>query len=63
MTVHKLRGTAQEYFESMVGRTIEEVAIFDDELVIFLDDGKEVCLWDNGMGLAMQINERPEFDD
>jgi hypothetical protein len=47
----------------MVGRTIEEVAIFDDELVIFLDDGKEVCLWDNGMGLAMQINERPEFND
>jgi len=47
----------------MVGRTIEEVAIFDGELVIFLDDGKEVCIWDGEMGLAMQINERPEFND
>jgi hypothetical protein len=63
MTVHKLRGSLQEYFESMIDRTIEEVAIFDGELVIFLDDGKEVCIWDGEMGLAMQINERPEFND
>ena len=63
MTVHKLRGEAQDYFESMLGRTIEEVAIFDGELVIFLDDGKEVCIFDGEYGLTMQINERPEFDD
>lgn len=63
MTVHKIRGTLQEYFESMVGRTIEEVAIFDDELVIFLDDKKEVCIFEGEYGLTMQINERPEFDD
>lgn len=63
MTVHKLRGTLQDYFESMIGRTIEEVAIFDDELVIFLDDQKEVCIFEGELGLTMQINERPEFDD
>lgn len=63
MTVHKLRGTLQDYFESMIGRTIEEVAIFDGELVIFLDDEREVCIFDSEIGLVMQINERPEFDD
>lgn len=63
MTVHKLRGTLQDYFESMIGRTIEEVAIFDGELVIFLDDQKEVCIFEGELGLTMQINERPEFDD
>lgn len=63
MTVTKLRGTLQDYFESMVGKTIEEVAIFDGELVIFLDDKREVCIWSGEYGLKMQINERPEFDD
>ena len=63
MTVTKLRGTIQDYFESMIGRTIEEVAIFDGELVIFLDDEREVCIFQNEFGLVMQINERPEFDD
>lgn len=60
MTIHRIN-TLQDYFERMVGKTIDEVAIFDDELVIFLDDGSEVCLW--GDGLSMQINDRPEFDD
>jgi hypothetical protein len=63
MTVHKLRGTLQDYFERMVGKTIEEVAIFDNEFVIFLDDQSEVCLFVDEYGLKMQINERPEFDD
>lgn len=63
MTVHKLRGTLQDYFESMIGRTIEEVAVFDGELVIFLDDEREVCIFEGEYGLTMQINERPDFDD
>jgi hypothetical protein len=63
MTVHKLRGTLQDYFERMVGKTIEEVAIFDNEFVIFLDDQSEVCLFVDEYGLKMQINERPDFND
>jgi hypothetical protein len=46
----------------MVGKTIEEVGIFDGELVIFLDDQSEVCIFEDVDGLAMQINERPELD-
>jgi hypothetical protein len=61
MTVHKLFGM-QDYFQHMVGKTIEEVAIFDGELVIFLDDQSEVCIFEDEAGLAMQINERPELD-
>jgi hypothetical protein len=53
----------QDYFEHMVGKTIEEVAIFDGELVIFLDDKSEVCIYEGEYGLTMQINERPELDD
>jgi hypothetical protein len=52
----------QDYFAHMVGKTIEEVAIFDGELVIFLDDLSEVCIFEDEAGLAMQINERPELD-
>jgi hypothetical protein len=63
MTVHKLRGTLQDYFERMVGKTIEEVAIFDNEFVIFLDDQSEVCLFVDEYGLKMQVNERPDFND
>ena len=62
MTVHKLF-LMQDYFEHMVGKTIEEVAIFDGELVIFLDDKSEVCIFETDVGLSMQINERPEQDD
>ena len=61
MTVHKLF-LMQDYFEHMVGKTIEEVAIFDGELVIFLDDKSEVCIFETDVGLSMQINERPEQD-
>jgi hypothetical protein len=63
MTVHNLFGGIQNYFQHMIGKTIEEVAIFDGELVIFLDDKSEVCIFDAEFGLAMQINERPELDD
>lgn len=62
MTVHKLF-LMQDYFEHMVGKTIEEVAIFDGELVIFLDDKSEVCIYEGEYGLTMRINERPELDD
>jgi hypothetical protein len=47
----------------MAGKTIDMVAIFDGELVIFLDDGSEVCIFQNDDGLAMQINEDIETDD
>ena len=62
MTVHKLRSTLQDYFEHMTGKTIEAVGTFDDELVIFLDDQSEVCVWSDG-SLSIQINERQELDD
>jgi hypothetical protein len=62
MTVHKII-PALDYFKHMIGKKIEEVAIFDGELVIFLDDKSEVCIFENDAGLAMQINERPELDD
>jgi hypothetical protein len=62
MTVHKIRGTLQGYFEHMTGKTIEAVGTFDDELVIFLDDQSEVCIWSDG-SLSIQINEKPELDD
>jgi hypothetical protein len=63
MSVTNIRGKAQEYFERMAGKTIEAVGIFDGELVIFLDNGDEVCLWSQDDAMAMQINERPELDD
>ena len=63
MTVHKLFVGIQDYFEHMVGKTIEQVGMFDDELVIFLDDKSEVCIYEGKYGLTMQINERPEQDD
>lgn len=62
MTVHKLI-PAMDYFKHMVGKTIEEVAIFNDELVIILDDMSEVCIYEGEYGLTMQINSRPELDD
>lgn len=63
MSVVKLRGRLQDYFDHMVGKTIDMVAIFDGELVIFLNDQSEVCIFQNDDGLAMQINESVEPDD
>ena len=63
MSVHKLFGGIQDYFEHMIGKKIEQVGMFDDELVIFLDDKSEVCIFEGKEGLTMQINERPELDD
>jgi hypothetical protein len=62
MTVTKIRGTLQGYFEHMTGKTIEAVGTFDDELIILLDDQSEVCLWTDG-SLSIQINEKAKFDD
>ena len=53
MTVTKLRGTLQDYFDQMTGRTIEGVGVFDGELVIFLDNKHEVCLWQDEAGLCI----------
>lgn len=49
------------YFEMMVGKTIEAVGVFDDDLVIVLDDGSEVTVWSDG-DLAMSVEERPELN-
>lgn len=62
MTVTKLRGTLQDYFDQMTGRTIEGVGVFDGELVIFLDNKHEVCLWQDDVGMCIQINEPEELD-
>lgn len=62
MTVHKIRGTLQDYFERMTGQVIEGAGVFDDELVIFLDSGDEVCLWSDEGNLAIRIDERAELD-
>lgn len=61
MTVHKIRGTLQGYFEHMIGKQIESVGTFDDELIILLDDQSEVCLWSDG-SLSIQINEKQELN-
>ena len=63
MSVVKLRGTLQDYFEHMTGKTIDMVAIFNGELVIFLNDESEVCIFQTNDGFAMQINEKIEKDD
>jgi hypothetical protein len=64
MTVTKLRGTVQDYFEMMTGRTIDGVGVFDGEVVIFLDNFDEVCFFADDEGnLAMRIDERAELDD
>ena len=62
MTVTKLRGTLQDYFERMTGQVIEGAGVFDDELVIFLDNGDEVCLWSDEGNLAIRIDERADLD-
>lgn len=63
MTVHKLRGTIQDYFEHMIGKEIIQVGVFNGELVIVLDDHSEVCVYEKETGLTMQINFEPKTND
>lgn len=64
MTVTKLRGTLQEYFEHMTGRTIDGVGVFDGELILMLDNKDEVCIFLGDHGdLCIQINPPAELDD
>jgi hypothetical protein len=64
MSVTKLRGGVQDYFEMMTGRTIDGVGTFDGELVLFLDNLDEVCFFVSDEGyLAMRIDERPKTND
>ena len=56
------KDTLESYFERMINKTIQAVAVFDDELVIILDDGSEVCLWSDSGDMAIQVNEKPELD-
>lgn len=56
------KDTLESYFQRIVDKTIKAVAIFDDELVIILDDGSEVCLWSDSRDMAIQINDKPELD-
>ena len=57
-----INDTLESYFQRMVDKTIQAVAIFDDELVIILDDGSEVCLWSDSGDMAIQVNEKPDLD-
>jgi hypothetical protein len=52
----------KEYFEMMVGRTIEAVGVFDDDLLIVLDDGSEVVVWSDDGNLAMCVEERKRLN-
>lgn len=52
----------EDYFKRMINRKIDAVAVFDDELVIILDDGSEVCLWSQSGDMSIQVNDKPEFD-
>lgn len=63
MTVTKLRGKLQDYFDHMCEKKIVGVGVFDGELVIVLDNGDEVCIFldDNG-DMAIQINPKPDLD-
>lgn len=63
MTVHKLRGQLQAYFEHIVGQRIEQAALFDNELVFTLTDESELCIYAGEDGLIMQINEKPKYND
>ena len=56
------KDTLQSYFDGMVNKTIDAVAVFDDELVIILNDGSEVCLWSNDGSMSIQVNQKPELD-
>jgi len=56
------KDTLESYFERMINKTIQAVAVFDDELVIILDDGSEVCLWSDSGDMAIQVNDKPELD-
>lgn len=63
MSVVKLRGKLQEYFDHMCEKTIAGVGVFDGELIIVLDNGDEVCVFLGDEGdLCIQINPKPELD-
>jgi hypothetical protein len=63
MTVTKLRGTLQAYFEHMIGKTIDGVGVFNGEVVITLDNKDEVCIFLNDNGdMCIQINEPAPLD-
>jgi len=50
------------YFEMMVGKKIEAVGVFDDDLVIVLEDGSEVVVWSDDGNLSMCVEEKPELN-
>lgn len=62
MTEVKLEGTLKSFFEHMEGQKIEGVGTFDDELVIFLEDGSEVCIRSDG-NLTMAIHPKVQYDN
>jgi hypothetical protein len=58
MTTTSRNAVIGDYFEHMVGKTIEEVAVFDGELIIFLSDLTEVCIYESENGFSLEIKER-----
>lgn len=56
------KNTLKSYFESMINKTITAVDVFNDELVIILDDGSEVWVWSDSGEMAIQVSEKPELN-
>jgi len=62
MTVQKLRPQLSDYLENIVNQTIEGVGIENDDLVILLANGTEICVWSDD-DLNMTINQRGTDND
>ena len=45
MTLHKLRPQLSDYFESIIGQTIDGVGTEEGDLIIHLSNGTELCIW------------------
>ena len=59
MTVHKLRGTLQDYLDHMTGKKIVGCGVEDEEFVIVLDDGSEVFLFSSeDLAIAIEFPEQ-----
>lgn len=56
MTVHKLRGTLQDWLDHIVDKKIIGCGIEDEEFVIVLEDGTNVILFsEEDLSLAIEF--------
>lgn len=54
--------TNDDYFSSIIGHTIVGAGIIDDELLLTLDNGTEIWVFDDGNGMSMQFVGAPFLD-